>query len=641
MVWVMSEFPTPGSNEGDSADFHTGTYTPTALEVEAAREDFARDLGRRYEFSGYLGRGAFATVWKALDRVTQEFVAVKRLVPVIMPEKRGEDALYSELRALFALDDSRIVRLINLREVRNGARYLIFEHCAGGSLRQWMQRAARGGKRFTVEQTVELVRQVAEGLAYAHRHGLIHRDLKPENILFDQVESDRYEGRVTIKLADFGLAKAYRRLQFQSAEAQAIAVLPGHPAYMAPEQFASTFLPASDLYALGVIWYELLHQRLPFEGSVEELSRQHLHSAPIISGELPRPVIDLLSSLLEKYPQERLSDANVLAQRLSKWFSDRPRPAVRRKTSFARCMSAACADAALRNSPAPELMVATNAGLYRFSAESGQPVGVEPLVSIRRLTPDGRGGVWMLQRSALHHWAASAPSPTLIVHSESPLDAFAASVPAPLAEQHPRLPHGSERLLLCYRDRLCEYILPDLQLVWTAELPVMARLCRRAIYLPDGRIVFTTDGDNCKLWVLSPDRKQCTDFDLPETCEQLLVMGGGNRVYLRLGMRGDQRIWRLDPGSLRLVTVALPETIAYFAPTPDGEGVYGLTSDGRVLAWSPKKSWHTLFAFDDPSERYRAFATDGAHFAALGRREQEDWILGLTLDTSVVERDVE
>jgi serine/threonine-protein kinase len=222
------------------------------------------------------------------------------------------------LRALFRLSHARVVRIVNLMEAPGGARHLILEYCPGGSLRVHLSRARRAGRRCPPPRARELGRQLADGLAAAHALGLAHRDLKPENVLFDAAGPGLYGGTAGVKLADFGLAKALRA---DPPPDGALPSISGSPAYMAPEQFTGACHAASDLYALGVILYELLHGAPPFAGGPGELARHHLYDPPAIDPHVRPEWRALLAELLAKEPAARPS-ARELIRRLD---SLRPR----------------------------------------------------------------------------------------------------------------------------------------------------------------------------------------------------------------------------------------------------------------------------------------------------------------------------
>jgi len=287
----------PPAPEHGSGENWTGMLSPSPVEAARLAAQVARDVGSRYEVLGYLGRGAFATVWKAHDRQTSQTLAIKRFDG----RRRDGHGFFRELSAQLRLSHPRFVQVINLLEASSGIRYLFLEHCAGGSLRAALSRARAGGTVCAPERAAVLAAQMADGLTEAHRLGLVHRDLKPENVLFCRAAPGWFGGRSPLKLADLGLTCATRRQR----EPGALHGLSGSPAYMAPEQFEGRFSPASDLYALGVLLYELLHGRLPFEGTPEQVALHHMRSGPVIDPALPAPWPALLRDLLDKEPTRR------------------------------------------------------------------------------------------------------------------------------------------------------------------------------------------------------------------------------------------------------------------------------------------------------------------------------------------------
>lgn len=284
-----------------SPELFTGSFPVDLAVIAADRELIARDLGQRYEISGYIDRGGFATVWKAIDRVTGTPVAVKRLDP---RAGRGSD-FYRELRAMFALDHPHVVRIINLQE-SSGFRYLILEYCAGGNLRAVLSRARRNKNQCSAPWVSAVVSALAEALTAAHRQGLAHRDLKPENVLFAGTFSTPFPRPTSVKLADFGLARLLAR-----PENGVLHGLTGSPAYMAPEQFSGVITPASDIYSLGVMVYELLTGDLPFTGGPEQLAYHHINTPLDIPDDLSTEWHDRLSAMLAKNPECRPSASQI------------------------------------------------------------------------------------------------------------------------------------------------------------------------------------------------------------------------------------------------------------------------------------------------------------------------------------------
>jgi serine/threonine-protein kinase len=194
-----------------------------------------------------LARGTSAVLYQANDMASGGAVAVKVLVP--HSDAAAENARFlSAGERCVALDHPHIVRVWGGGQVR-GVAFLSMELLAGHDLTRWSTPA----RRLPEAAVLEIAEQLAEALAYAHRHGVVHRDVKPANVLFDPA------ARRAV-LTDFGLARG------PDAEATKSGTMLGSPAYMAPELLAGASPDArSDLYALGVLTYELLAGRLPFD----------------------------------------------------------------------------------------------------------------------------------------------------------------------------------------------------------------------------------------------------------------------------------------------------------------------------------------------------------------------------------------
>ncbi|VTS06020.1 serine/threonine-protein kinase [Tuwongella immobilis] len=298
------------TTSSDSDAWYTGQIFP-GTDHSAARAAILADLGDRYSLETHLGTGAYATVWHARDRQTGESVALK----CFEQHSAQSGSFYRELSALFRLNDPHVVRIINLMEAGPTRRYLILEYCPGGSLRPLISRMRRAGGRLPLESVARLGLQIALGLQAAHRQGVVHRDLKPENVLLVKPSSRLDDPQIRLKLADFGLARSISRGTPPEGELPTIS---GSPAYMAPEQFHGETSPASDVYALGVMLFELLHGNLPFEGAPAQLALAHLRQSPPIAASLPADWVALLEQLLAKSATDRPTLESV-CQRLQQW----------------------------------------------------------------------------------------------------------------------------------------------------------------------------------------------------------------------------------------------------------------------------------------------------------------------------------
>lgn len=247
-----------------------------------------------YENIRILGSGAHAVVHLARDAVTGELYAIKEF----LGGGRAAHLFFRELASLVALQHPNIVRCFDVIYGQGNSRNkLVLEYAAGGSLRDVLNQ--RGVLPAT--EAVQVMRDVAAGLAYAHDRQVLHRDLKPENIL---VFPDADGGRTIYKIADLGIANHLANVFDQQKPN-------GSPAYMAPEQFYDFSTYASDLYSLGVIFYEMVTGDRPFHGLPEELFVKHAKQPPDLTP-VPDEVRPIVAALLQKSPGERLKSAQAL-----------------------------------------------------------------------------------------------------------------------------------------------------------------------------------------------------------------------------------------------------------------------------------------------------------------------------------------
>ena len=214
-------------------------------------------LKDRYFIERELGRGAIGVVYLARDqRLYDKPVVVKMLLD---EQDDGESQNYfrkkfrDEVEALARINHAGVVSVLDRDETSQGVPYLVMEYVAGTELR-----AALGKTGMELARVARLIRQIGRALMAAHEKGIVHRDLKPENIMLQTSAG----GEETIKLIDFGIAKLRQKADAESTSKTAIA---GTINYMAPEQLIGEPAAASDIYTLGVIAYELLTGRLPFQ----------------------------------------------------------------------------------------------------------------------------------------------------------------------------------------------------------------------------------------------------------------------------------------------------------------------------------------------------------------------------------------
>ncbi|MFD3516880.1 serine/threonine-protein kinase [Streptomyces sp. NPDC058657] len=262
-------------------------------------------LGGRYTLGERIGGGAMGEVWRAEDGVLERSVAVKILLPKLLEDPHFAARFRREAKVLASLGHPGIVDVHDYGEESAADEgtgriaYIVMELVDGRPLDE--VREDEGP--MPVARALDLVAQALDALHTAHRGGIVHRDIKPSNLML------RGDGRVTV--TDFGIAhsKAASRLTASHA------VL-GTALYIAPEQAEGTgTVPASDLYSMGVVAYELLTGEPPFNGeTVLEIVLKHIREpAPQLPGSFPAPVRAFVARALAKMPEERFADAAVMA----------------------------------------------------------------------------------------------------------------------------------------------------------------------------------------------------------------------------------------------------------------------------------------------------------------------------------------
>jgi serine/threonine protein kinase len=254
----------------------------------------------RYRIDRRLGAGGMSTVFMATDTVLERPVAVKLLAEHLADDEAFVARFRREALAAARLQHPNVVQVFDSGQDPESRRhYIVMEYVDGPSCADLL----RERKRLEVEETVQIVRDACQGLAYAHRAGVIHRDVKPGNLLIAE------EMRTT-KLADFGIAKAAE----QTRITQVGSVL-GTAAYLSPEQARGDEAgPSSDTYSLGVCAYQFLTGRLPHEySSLTELALKQQQDAvvPIIEyrPEVPRELDEAVRLSLERDPAARYASA--------------------------------------------------------------------------------------------------------------------------------------------------------------------------------------------------------------------------------------------------------------------------------------------------------------------------------------------
>ncbi|HVO55746.1 MAG TPA: protein kinase [Solirubrobacterales bacterium] len=267
----------------------------------------AGTLSNRYETGDRLGSGGMSNVYKATDRILERTVAVKILAEHLSDDERFVARFKREALAVAKLIHPNIVQVYDTG-VDEGRHYIVMEYVEGRSGAQILQRQGP----VEAETAAEIGIQACAGLDYAHRRGIIHRDVKPGNLMV--VGGPVGGGEMTVKLTDFGIARAIEQTRITQ-----VGSVVGTAAYLAPEQVrGEEATPATDVYALGVVLYQFLTGRLPYEGSsLAELAVRQQNEKPLppntYNDEVPASLSAAVLRALEGDPNRRYASADELS----------------------------------------------------------------------------------------------------------------------------------------------------------------------------------------------------------------------------------------------------------------------------------------------------------------------------------------
>jgi serine/threonine-protein kinase len=263
-------------------------------------------IAGRYRIEGRLGVGGMSTVHLAFDNRLERYVALKLLAEHLADDPTFVSRFRREALAAARLVHPNIVQVFDFGfDSGHHQHFIVMEHVSGNSCAELL----RDHGHLRVGQSVDIVTQACRGLDYAHRNGVVHRDVKPGNLLVSDTE--------VVKLADFGIARATD----QSSITQVGSVL-GTAAYLSPEQSRGDEAgPQADLYSLGVVTYQLISGRLPYEASsLSELALKQQRESPIpldeLNPEVPPALAHAVAVALSIDQRDRPADAMQLAEML-------------------------------------------------------------------------------------------------------------------------------------------------------------------------------------------------------------------------------------------------------------------------------------------------------------------------------------
>ncbi|MDX1993776.1 MAG: protein kinase [bacterium] len=276
-----------------------------------------RILGK-YEIIERLGRGGMAEVYRAYHPNLDRYVAIKILHKFLAEDAEFKTRFEREAQNIARLKHPHIVQVYDFDyDPVDESYYMVMELIDGITLKDRLFELDQAGKKMGLDEALRMTRQSASALSYAHRAGMIHRDVKPGNLMLDKHEDNR------VVLTDFGIAKIVSGSQFTVTGG-----LIGTPAYMAPEQgMGETGDERSDLYSLGIIFYQMLTGELPYDADTPlALVLKHVNEAipsvHMINPELPLQVDDIIERLMAKNPEQRYQNATELIEDIDAFEED-------------------------------------------------------------------------------------------------------------------------------------------------------------------------------------------------------------------------------------------------------------------------------------------------------------------------------
>ncbi|MBR4411446.1 MAG: serine/threonine protein kinase, partial [Firmicutes bacterium] len=263
-------------------------------------------LAGRYELFEKIGEGGMSVVYKAKDRLLNRFVAIKVLKPEFIKDRKFIESFRRESQAAASLSHSNIVNIFDVGQEGN-IHYIVMELVTGNTLSELIKEEGP----FPYQKVIELTKQIAAALSEAHRNNLIHRDVKPHNVMLTA------DG--TAKITDFGIAKAINSSTIADTMSNGVM---GSVHYFSPEQARGGYVDEkSDIYSLGIVMYEMLTGRVPFDGdnpvniALMHINGEMVPPSKLISG-IPPALERIVMKATDKYQSNRFASVDELIQAL-------------------------------------------------------------------------------------------------------------------------------------------------------------------------------------------------------------------------------------------------------------------------------------------------------------------------------------
>jgi serine/threonine protein kinase/Tfp pilus assembly protein PilF len=281
---------------------------PVTETAETPKEELTTGsiFAGRYQIIEELGKGGMGKVYRVLDKELKEEVALKLIKPEIASDKKILERFSNELKLARKISHKNVGRMYELMEEK-GTRYITMEYVPGEDLKRLIRKIGQLG----AGQAIPIAKQICNGLGEAHRLGVVHRDLKPQNVMVDE------EGNA--RILDFGIARAIKGKGITDA-----GVMVGTPEYMSPEQAEVKEVDQrSDIYSLGVILYEMVTGRVPFEGETPlGIAMKHKSEMPenpiVLNAQLPEDLSRVILKCMEKDKDKRYQSSEDVRSELIK-----------------------------------------------------------------------------------------------------------------------------------------------------------------------------------------------------------------------------------------------------------------------------------------------------------------------------------
>jgi tRNA A-37 threonylcarbamoyl transferase component Bud32 len=296
----------------------TQCFVDRATLVTAPDPYIGQLLGGRYRVESQLGEGGMAMVYGARSALDGKPVAIKVFRKELAKDKNLRERFKREATSAQRLSHPHIIEILGYGETDDGTHYLVMEYLSGESLESVLEHGP-----IPLARGLDLMLQTLDGLARAHDFEVVHRDLKPDNLFVVRKE----DGSDHVKILDFGIARSMHDPRLTKA-----GEVFGTPQYMAPERITSIDAgPAADLYAIGVMLYQIVANQLPFEANdISGFLLKHLREQPVPPSkhnpQIPPALDNLILKLLEKDPNKRPVDAHAVIKELSAISAQVPRP---------------------------------------------------------------------------------------------------------------------------------------------------------------------------------------------------------------------------------------------------------------------------------------------------------------------------